>query len=141
MNAHIVFCDDIRQEANGKFLLIGVYAGELVVAPAGNEKPPLMVTLATYIEMSDLQGGTTSLEADVRFKTAQGTKTVNRIEWQNHVGNPEVPSVLAPTGLRLPVDETGTLEIYIRHAGSSEEILGGRLNIILASSSTETPLG
>ena len=53
MGASIIICDDIRQEASGKLMLIGIYSSILVPAFL-----PRKLALATFCRVSDslLQG-------------------------------------------------------------------------------------
>lgn len=44
---HVIFCDDVRPEASGKMLYIGVYGGELI-APAFPLLLPKLAVVAYY---------------------------------------------------------------------------------------------
>lgn len=45
-----IFCDDIRQEASGKFLFIGVYRGSLIVKGAFPALLPTFAVAVSYLE-------------------------------------------------------------------------------------------
>lgn len=47
-----IFCDDIRQEANGKHILIGVYGSDLVPSAF-----PITFPLAVWLKISDAPRG------------------------------------------------------------------------------------
>lgn len=73
-NGQITFCDDIRQEVNGKLSLMGVYANELVIFG----EPPValqqLCALVTYhFDPSNLPQ---SLVARVVFEGASGEEVV-----------------------------------------------------------------
>jgi hypothetical protein len=77
--ASIVFCDDYREEVNGKFSLMGLYSGYLGLPAPRSELPKLCVVtmfelprLAQYPKISvsvDWAQQTTSFDLDVQALT------------------------------------------------------------------------
>ncbi len=75
---HVLFCDDVRQEVNGKFIFIGVYTGEMIY---GGDFPvviPQLFACVTYIErpgdgddLATLHIDGPSGEADVKWFEGQ----------------------------------------------------------------------
>lgn len=49
-NGSAVFCDDVRYEANGKQLFIGVYAGEMIISPGFPATLPTFSVVVRYQE-------------------------------------------------------------------------------------------
>jgi hypothetical protein len=48
-----IFCDDVRQENNGKFFFVGVYTTELIIF---GQAPMLLPTFATFINYLERPG-------------------------------------------------------------------------------------
>ncbi len=105
---HVIFCDDIRTESNGKKLLIGVYTGGLAV-----ESFPFGSKVAILIVIDSLAEGA-SIALEVRLKS--GAKIV---EFVGDLPPPPQDAGL-PGYLELAVplmlSAEDTLEV---HAGSS----------------------
>lgn len=49
---NVLLCDDIRQEANGKYIVIGIYSGDVLVPEF-----PTQLVFATYIEFVPERAG------------------------------------------------------------------------------------
>lgn len=49
-NGHVVFCDEIRQEANGKLFLIGMYQNEIFISPGFPAKLGSFSAIINYEE-------------------------------------------------------------------------------------------
>jgi|GEM_PF-907529 len=47
---YTIFCDDIRQEANGKLIYVGVYTSEMIIYGASPMLLPTFVAATTYRE-------------------------------------------------------------------------------------------
>lgn len=94
--ASTIFCDDIRKEANGKFILIGMYTGGMTFSVP----PPQVISLAllmTYVEPRDYS------EEEIRFEVCLSTAS-----------EPLVRATVMPSGSRPDVvgdDEENRLAI------------------------------
>lgn len=98
---HVIFCDDIRTEQNGKKLLIGVYTGRLVPSsfPFGS-KLSILIVVEPSAEGS-------SLVVEVRLQS--GAKIAE--------ANADIPP--APDGKAEP----GYLELSVPLMVSAEDVL------------------
>jgi hypothetical protein len=54
-NGSVMFCDDIRFEANGKQIFVGCYTAELIISPAF---PAVLPTFAAFIRYTERQSET-----------------------------------------------------------------------------------
>ena len=50
---YTIFCDDIRQEVNGKTTHVGIYAGEMSIVSEGNAVIPQLCALLVYRDLPD----------------------------------------------------------------------------------------
>lgn len=108
MNARVVFCDDIRLESTGKYILIGVYTGQMSLLLG-----PTLVTLATWIEISDLAEGTRIVDLKVLFGDTGKEELVSSASFSIAVTMPELPAYLWPTGLHFDSKNGGTLKVSV----------------------------
>ncbi len=54
---NVIFCDDIRFEANGKTIFIGVYTGEIIILGSAPATLPSFAVMINYLERpGDLDG-------------------------------------------------------------------------------------
>jgi hypothetical protein len=53
---YTIFCDDVRQENNGKFLYIGVYTTEMIIYGQPPGLLPTFAAIVHYAERADEQG-------------------------------------------------------------------------------------
>jgi hypothetical protein len=127
VTAQTIFCDDIRQESNGKYIIIGTYSGEILIY---NSVP--LVQLATYVSISGLSEGPHSLALAVQLQTVAETRTIGNMTMEVQVTRPDLPAVIAPTGLHIPVDADGLLTLYLSVSGSPPKE-AGHLKIKLIS--------
>ena len=97
----IVVCDDIRREASGKDILIGTYAGNIVVA-----QYPFKIRLAFWVEYQADRAGEHVIKLRVTYSgKAPGEVTIN-------AQIPESGTVTLPlTGLEVNGDAAGELTI------------------------------
>lgn len=121
--ARTIFCDDIRTEASGKYILIGVYPGHLLMA---SEAP--FVVLSTYIEIAGLSRGAHRVQLQVKFDNYSTREIVANGDFHLEMHQPELPGILYPTGLQFPVNSDGTLILEML-VDEREHIEAGRLII------------
>lgn len=107
VTARVVFCDDIRQEYNGKLILIGVYSGEI------RFNPPLVQPIATWIQIFGLPAGDHKATANVTYDNGQNAVVLGTIEFHFQITDPTLPAHAFPTGLLVNFDRPGKLDVSI----------------------------
>jgi hypothetical protein len=123
-SAHVTFCDDIRQEMNGKFILIGVYTGEMLLFAS-----PTNLSMATFIELYGLPLGGAQIRLAVRFEDGHETVSLGETYMALDMHRPGLPVVMAPTGLPFYSDRNGKLIVSLAvNAGEARDI--GELAIV-----------
>jgi autonomous glycyl radical cofactor GrcA len=90
------------------------------------------VTLATWIEVSELKAGHHQFAATVSYRSGGETRVVSIIEWGATIDRRELPITISPTGLRVEIEQSGIIEITIK-ADGEEDVLAGRLYVSLTS--------
>lgn len=123
MKAFTIFCDDIRLENSGKHLLIGVYTSKLVVPEL-----PWNATLATWVSLSGLGSGTHSIQFIVEYVTADSTRVIGDVSSELTIEQPDVQTILSPTGLAVPIDAEGFIRLLVKIDGA-EGVDAGRLKV------------
>jgi hypothetical protein len=63
---HVIVCDDVRRENNGKFILIGVYSNEISFA-----RLPTQFEFVLWVEMDQKESGNTSLQMRCIMKSPE----------------------------------------------------------------------
>jgi hypothetical protein len=61
----VMLCDDIRQEINGKHILIGVYSGNQIIVPA----MPFTIPISIWIEYFPESTGKTAFHLRISYST------------------------------------------------------------------------
>lgn len=103
----VVMCDDIRKEASGKDLLIGVYGGGLVVPSY-----PMMIQAAFWIELSTPV--TENIPGAFRVTTPSGNPPID-VDFVLQVHEAGT-SVLVIGGLPLALEHDGDVILSLRLA-------------------------
>jgi hypothetical protein len=103
-------CDDIRQEANGKHILIGVYSGNM-----GLQFFPTMVALGFWALAKPSRPGDYHVQLRVQ---APGGKEATRGEMIIHVHDIEDSAIVIPP-MPIGLDEPGLIQLQYRE-GSGE---------------------
>ena len=107
---HVIVCDDIRTEANGKQIVIGVYASSMEVPSF-----PARLLLAYLVRLTSKKAVDIVLE--IRLLDKNGTVGINaggtiKIEKANTLTSLAIPQVTAefpePTTIRLQMREPGS---------------------------------
>ena len=118
-SAHAIFCDDIRQEFNGKVILIGIYQGSLVT-PAF----PLATQLATYVDVRHVTDGEHEFAIKAQYESngeiIEVATLVNHID----VTDPDLPTIIQGGGMNLVVEKPGKLMIWLSVDGDKPKIVG-----------------
>ncbi|MDQ0558670.1 hypothetical protein QO004_000445 [Rhizobium mesoamericanum] len=112
-----LFCDDVRRDENGPFILIGVHPGSILVEPA-----PAKKSLDNWIQISGLNAGKYSLRLRVVLDEESDTRVLaNQMTEINPKENSSV--ILAPTGLAVSTASGGMLRLLMTvDDGEEEEI-------------------
>lgn len=126
IRAHAIFCDDIRIELNGKFILIGVYTGGLTV-----HETPQVFGLATFIEIDGLPIGKHHVRPAVEFYDGNETVHVGSLDLMVEVVDEQTPAILFPTGLEVHIQSAGTLRLELSVNGEAP-ISAGVLRVDVA---------
>lgn len=113
LRANVVFCDDIRQEASGKILLIGVYANG--VRPA---QIPTTLTLALWVCIEGLPGGKSDFAIDIGTQD----RLMHHAEVNVEVHAPSRPANLFIHGIPITLEAPGEVRVELSGFASGETI-------------------
>jgi len=119
---NVIICDDIRQEANGKYFLIGVYPWNIVVSPL-----PANIPLSTYIEFEEFSNTNVRIELEVRYNK----KIAGSISVDVEVTTPGASAVALPR-MPIPVGGPGELTWHISVGGKKMTLIK-TLKVLLSS--------
>jgi hypothetical protein len=127
VKASVVFCDDIRQEVSGKFILLGVYTAEIVCHQA-----PANLTLSTYIQISGLNLGLHHISAKVTLNTEEKpVHVIGTIDADLDITKPEFASSIVPTGLVVSCDRNSVLSVHLT-IDKGREFLAGSIGVTIS---------
>lgn len=118
-DVHALFCDDIRQEMSGKFILIGVYSGEMNV-----NNGPTTLPLSMWVDITGLPAGKQKLNFTVRKHVGTQRTEIARMDVEVDVVNANMPVALPLQGLPIFVDADCSFSLSIGHANSPERAAG-----------------
>lgn len=88
---YVIFCDDVRQEINGKFTYVGIYGGQMTIwgdAPIGLSQ--LYCVMSLRLEPS-------MLPAAVTLRIVRRLEDENETLWEAQASVPEMDESLFPT--------------------------------------------
>jgi hypothetical protein len=128
ISADVLFCDDIRQETNGKFILIGVYTGDLIPGLV-----PATIPMAMLLRIHGLNSGKHQFRMTLEL---DGTIVLEQNGGTEQAGD-NVPIALIFSN--FPIQLNGPGKLLARVTIDGEKILAGHLNI-LDPASQNTPL-
>jgi hypothetical protein len=122
-----LICDDIRREDNGKAILIGVYAGDIVLS-----RLPATIPIALW-----LQGRASSGVHEVSVNVYAGEEPTTEVTSSTAVPlkvviDKEAEFFLVITGLPVKVIEPASLIVRMRE-GQDDWIVIAKKHILLAS--------
>lgn len=118
-----LFCDDIRQEANGKFILIGVYSGEMNVGSG-----PASLMISTWLQISGLSAGLHILRFSARKHVGSQRIELAKIEAELEVIEGSLPIAMPLQGLPMNVDSDCSISLSVSFDGTPE-VLAGSLEV------------
>jgi hypothetical protein len=131
---YTIFCDDIRQEANGKWIYIGVYSAEMIIFGVPPMLLPTFVAATTYRERpgeSDVPvkikmfvpgSDCAAVELDVPVAVMRSAQFSTETEGEDRIFSAIVPIRLSPLLLR----QGGLIKIRA-YRGDDEIRLGALL--------------
>lgn len=107
---YVLVCDDIRQEGNGKHLLIGVYSSAIIVPDF-----PARITLAFFLRCTANQTG--SFPFEMRFMFDGGPELFKGSGKMNIVNTVELLSVALPR-ISVEIIGVGKIRLQMREPGA-----------------------
>jgi hypothetical protein len=107
------FCDDIRQEANGKYLIIGLYPTDLVPGAVPSSFP-----LSALVRITGLSAGHHHFVAKVAGPDGPQAELIGEGD------NAEGPVVFALPGLPVTVNRYGEITLTLAFDGGADEVAG-----------------
>lgn len=122
-SATVIFCDDIRQEMNGKFFIIGAYTSEIAVFTN-----PAYFSIGTYIPLSGLEGGLRSYRCSVwlvPLTEGDGERMLlGESVGELNINKPELAALLCPSGLSVTVTTDCLLEVQLAFDHEPDRTIG-----------------
>lgn len=125
--ADTIFCDDIRQENNGKYILIGVF-GEDVVPP----EMPARFPIGIWARIYGFGKGQHKFEFSLVGPGARGKAQIGGIL---EIRDESEPAILAMAGLPIEVREVGHIKAMMR-VDDGDEFEIGRIKVSLPPDAT-----
>jgi hypothetical protein len=107
-SARVIFCDDIRQEFNGKVLLIGIYQG-LLVTPSF----PFAMMLSTYVDIRGVPAGLHTFDISAQYESEEGTLDLGKLPHEIDVRDGTLPVILQGGGMNLVAQKPGEVKILL----------------------------
>jgi hypothetical protein len=113
----VITCDDVRQEHNGKELLIGVYAGEIVVP-----EPNAVIETTFWVRFRSSKPGKVQLEFkvtdpdDSQVSHGRGTFDLERVDICGAFSTPKTT---------LRIRKSGAVKLFLKAADDDDYTLAG----------------
>ncbi|MDB5523890.1 MAG: hypothetical protein JWM58_1653 [Rhizobium sp.] len=123
ITANAVFCDDIRQELSGKFILIGVYGDELHMN-AG----PGVIPLSVWLQVYGIGAGTHSAKVIARKHVGKQSIEVAAVDVEISVMKANHGLAISLPALPIHVDSDCTFSVSVGIDGS-ELVRAGEIAI------------
>ncbi|MBX9467052.1 MAG: hypothetical protein KL839_03990 [Rhizobium sp.] len=121
LNANCIFCDDIREEATGKLILIGVYSGQIVV-PGPLEKGGL--TVSQFIQIRGLSQGSHSFSLRMERYTDGALDGTSEIEGEFEVEDEDVDATVVAGNLKVHLKAESLLKAILTVEGYESQEIG-----------------
>lgn len=112
-----VFCDDIRQEGNGKHILIGVYGNDLVPGSL-----PATFPLSLWLKVDDPPLGLRKFKFTLKSSTGDEAGLEGELQLPEDASQKSV--VLAFGGLPVQVRSPGQVTAHLSFDGKPAEKVG-----------------
>lgn len=109
--ANCVFCEQIREEASGNLIFIGVISGKLFIERPREERE---LALTQFIQIRGIEPGpydfTLTIEKDVGGKETISATLRGHLE----VGEGDLEAMIIAEGLKVPIAEECTIKAFIK---------------------------
>ena len=122
ISAEAIFCDDIRVEDNGKFILIGVYGSDLVPGRMPNQFP-----LSIFVRATGLPVGPSKFRLEMVMPGGKVTSVVEGEGFRD--SNNTRPVIMVFPSLHCEIEKYGDLVCRLSIDGAEPEEIG-RLPIV-----------
>jgi hypothetical protein len=113
-NSHTLVCDEVRQENTGKFFVIGLYTGPIMVPQI---PIPLALTFLHFLEVDRLGRFT------VKFRVEHLESGRRLVEGQGNIQVVSPGLVLGPFRVPLQIDSEGAYNFILEVEGEREPII------------------
>jgi|SRR5580658_754458 hypothetical protein len=111
--SNALLCEEVRQEVNGKFSLLGVFPGSLSSNTRG------LLKISFFVEASAKNIGNYVLQVEVRFRD----QMIVGAEAVLDVNNIKDPIVIHFPSFFVPVFESGNLVIDLIYSGARQNVI------------------
>jgi hypothetical protein len=116
---------------SGKFILIGVYTGEMNV-----NNGPATIPLSIWMNVTGLSAGKQNLELVARKHVGLQRTEIARMHVGIEVNDPKLPVALPLQGLGVSIDSDCSISLYVTCAGEPERLAGSlKVNALFAEKS------
>lgn len=129
---HAVLCDDVRQEDNGKGILIGVYSGNILVPCPANAK------MAFWIEGEISECGEPTVQFQTELLDSDGKSYVTGVTGNVSVDARDEKHGIVILNSVIPIQKNGFLTLSAKDDGQLTEIF--RKKVIVSSNDSLQPL-
>ena len=116
---HIIFCDDIRREDNGKDILIGVYSGNFVISQLPN---PVTISVWVVFERPEFIG--IKIPMEFRLLDASANRAMGYGTLELDLKQPAKTGVLALRGLSMMLSHPGDYLFQLKQYDEPWETVG-----------------
>ena len=118
-NVSVVFCDEIRAEANGKLFLIGTYTGEMNIAQL-----PARVTLQALIRFWPAPPAGERFVLEIRLDDEVTTKLEVDVEKADDAPDSIVDEAMAlvTPQMNLHITQNGKISVHFGNSEKLEEV-------------------
>ncbi|EKF60551.1 hypothetical protein QWE_05778 [Agrobacterium albertimagni AOL15] len=114
MKIQALFCDDVRRDETGTFIVIGVYPGVIYVDPDPSSK-----NISNFVLITELEPGEHEARLMMTFHPDDGSDPqVLGDDILSLQGGDDAALVLSPSGLQLQVKGPGFLTLRLGMDGS-----------------------
>lgn len=103
----ILFCDDVRKEVTGKYIIIGVYTADVTV-----NQYPVDFLLSLWVELEFEELG--SYEIDMRIISPSGNPPVE-VNFTANINHGRISSV-AIRALPIRLERDGEIEVVVKNS-------------------------
>lgn len=122
-----LLCDDIRREANGKLILVGVYLANIAMAE------PATISLDLHIGITASKPGDYNLEFTLASPTGKKTLSKGNLK----IERADTRTFIEIKGIQVSFEKNGWLDMSVRvNSGKPRSLLRTKIEIGSESSKT-----